>query len=345
MCSLHNSEVLFLYEAKLCNPNGDPDEENRPRMDPKTFRNLVSDVRLKRYIRDYIIDRFGEKYVWVSTLKGENVASDERGMSLSDQWKGDSRLPKGVTKDAVDKWINLVPKLCIDARFFGATVAIRARGKTKGESRNFIGPVQFAWGFSLHPVDLVDSSTITSIFMGREARGKQGSEGTRYGTMGKDWRVHYSLIAFYGIVSGARAKRTGLREADVKLLDNLLWAALLLEPVSRSKIGQYPHLYLRVEYKDAETMQGDLRRYLMCETKTKNVRDHQDLSLSYAPLLAALKTVKNKISHIYIHENEDLQWIEEKNLLQALQEDSKLKGLVTILPHSTLKVEEILAIP
>lgn len=48
-----NHEILFLYDACLCNPNGDPDEENRPRMDYETRRNLVSDVRLKRYLRDH----------------------------------------------------------------------------------------------------------------------------------------------------------------------------------------------------------------------------------------------------------------------------------------------------
>ena len=50
---LNNSDILFLYDAKLCNPNGDPDDENKPRMDYERNVNLVSDVRLKRYIRDY----------------------------------------------------------------------------------------------------------------------------------------------------------------------------------------------------------------------------------------------------------------------------------------------------
>ena len=49
----NNSEILFLYDAKMCNPNGDMDDENKPRMDYDTSSNLVSDVRLKRYIRDY----------------------------------------------------------------------------------------------------------------------------------------------------------------------------------------------------------------------------------------------------------------------------------------------------
>ena len=54
---MNNSEILFLYDAKLTNPNGDPDEENRPRMDYERGTNLVSDLRLKRYIRDYLADQ------------------------------------------------------------------------------------------------------------------------------------------------------------------------------------------------------------------------------------------------------------------------------------------------
>lgn len=51
-----NSDFIFIYDAKMANPNGDPDEENRPRMDYDRGINLVSDLRAKRYIRDYLAD-------------------------------------------------------------------------------------------------------------------------------------------------------------------------------------------------------------------------------------------------------------------------------------------------
>ncbi len=334
-----NSEILYLYGAKLCNPNGDPDEENRPRMDPKTSTNLVSDLRLKRYIRDHIIRRFGEKYVWVSTVGGKVVASDERGWSLLEQWAKTPGIPKDIGKADASKWTDLIPKLCIDARLFGATIAIRKRQKAKGAMAAFIGPVQFTWGFSLHPVELVESSTITSIFMGREAEGTE----ERYGTMGKDWRLYYSLIAFYGLVSGARAKGTGLRAKDVELLDNMLWDALLQEAVSRSKIGQLPHLYLRVEYKDAETLNGDLRRHLECKPTTKSIRDVEHVPLSHTKLVKALKSFKDRIACIYIRESGELVWTEGKALTEALKDDSDLGKLVTLLPHRDFPVEKTLS--
>lgn len=74
MSGVPNSEILLIYEAKLCNPNGDPDMENRPRIDPKTNINLVSDVRLKRFFRDYIAEKFGEDFVYVTKIKGERAS-------------------------------------------------------------------------------------------------------------------------------------------------------------------------------------------------------------------------------------------------------------------------------
>lgn len=71
-----NSEILIIYEVKMANPNGDPDDENRPRMDPKTKTNIVTDVRLKRFFRDYVIERYGEMKVWVSKVDGANVDQD-----------------------------------------------------------------------------------------------------------------------------------------------------------------------------------------------------------------------------------------------------------------------------
>ncbi|WP_054846065.1 type I CRISPR-associated protein Cas7 [Sulfuracidifex tepidarius] len=109
----NNSEILFIYEAKLTNPNGDPDDENRPRMDPKTKRNLVSDVRLKRYFRDYVISKEGEDSVWVTKIEGRNVDATERLSKL------------GKPEDVLKK--------CIDARLFGATIPVKGQ-KGGGES-------------------------------------------------------------------------------------------------------------------------------------------------------------------------------------------------------------------
>jgi CRISPR-associated protein Csh2 len=73
---MKNKEFLFIYEAANCNPNGDPDQENKPRMDWLTKTNLVSDARLKRYIRDYLIDE--GKRIFVSQVGGQKVSVPTR---------------------------------------------------------------------------------------------------------------------------------------------------------------------------------------------------------------------------------------------------------------------------
>ncbi len=257
----NNSEILFIYEAKLTNPNGDPDDENRPRMDPKTKRNLVSDVRLKRYFRDYVISKEGESKVWVTKIEGKNVDATERLSKIG--------TAEGVLKN------------CIDARLFGATIPVKGQKGGRGESTSYTGPVQFTWGYSLHRVDMVDSRSITSLFSGRD---------TGYGNIGKDYRIYYSMIAFHGAVSAKRAEITGATEDDLKKLDEYLWNSLVTETVTRSKLGQRPLLYLRVEYSSPEAMKGDLRRFVSVKENSENVRDFSDLKVDTSALLSLVKS-------------------------------------------------------
>ncbi len=78
--AIHDGDILYLYDAKLTNPNGDPDDENRPRMDEATGRNLVSDVRLKRYLRDYWLDA-GED-IWVRRTEQDETTSSKQRMGV-----------------------------------------------------------------------------------------------------------------------------------------------------------------------------------------------------------------------------------------------------------------------
>ncbi len=315
---INNSEILFIYEAKLCNPNGDPDDENKPRIDPKTRVNLVSDVRLKRFFRNYIIAKYGEDKIWVSTVNGSHTDAGGRLDALlekSNKRKDDSNI------------LNVVLENCIDARLFGATIPIKGKDRERGESYSIIGPVQFTWGFSLHPVELVDSPTITSMFKGRETEAEAG-------TIGKDWRLYYSLIAFYGVVSGMRAKDSMLSENDVKLVDNMLWESVVMDATTRSKIGHMPHLYLRVEYNDNNRnhLLGDLRRFVSVKVKEERpIRDLKDLEIDLSRLREQLQNNKDKIKSIYIRYSDEF-----RNLISL----SDLKDLTIIeLPHANIALQ------
>lgn len=264
---MNSSEMLYIYDAKLSNPNGDPDEENRPRMDEEI--NLVTDLRLKRYVRDYFLDLGNELYV--QKVEGKSVTAEER-----------------VTKLKLEKPEDILNRF-IDVRLFGATMPI------KKNNLQFTGPVQFNWGYSLNKVDVMENS-ITSTFTAKEGKSQ--------GTIGKDYRVKYSLIAFSGVLSGRRAERTLLREEDVMLMDKALKYAIP-QQATRSKIGQYPRLYMRVEYKDSETVLGDYRSYLKLE-RIEDLADISEVVLKLDDLVAFLEQNKKKISKIHYFCNPQL---------------------------------------
>lgn len=268
---MNNNEILYLYDAKLCNPNGDPDEENRPRMDYEREVNLVSDLRLKRYIRDYLLDLGYD--IFVRTVEDKTVSAEERTKKF---------------KEFTDEWIldNL-----IDVRMFGATMPV------KNDNKTFIGPVQFNWGYSLNKVELLESS-ITSHFSS-DASNKQGA-------IGKDYRVKYSLISFFGVVSGKRAEKTNLKEADLELLDKAMKYAIVNQ-ATRSKVGQYPRLYLRVQYKDSNTILGDYRDYIELNEKVDSIRDIEEVSLDITKLVEKLNANREKINRIFYFADEALE--------------------------------------
>lgn len=268
---MNNSEILYLYDAKLTNPNGDPDEENRPRMDYEREINLVSDLRLKRYIRDYLLD-LGYS-IFVSKVKDEAVTAEGR--------------IKALESSEVDKILEEL----IDIRLFGATIPV------KKDNKNFIGPVQFNWGYSLNKVELLEAS-ITSHFA--------SGEGKKQGAIGKDFRVKYSLIAFSGVISGKRGEKTKLKAEDIALLDKAMRHAIQ-DNVTRSKIGQYPRLYLRVEYKDNETILGDLRDYIKLTAKEESIRELSEVALEVGELKEFLQKNKDKIKTIYYFSDEKLK--------------------------------------
>ena len=315
-----NNEILFLYDGKECNPNGDPDNENRPRMDYLKERALVSDVRLKRYVRDYFQNQKGYP-IFVSKVDDITVdATDRFAYFIAEQllkpenqeklkalkFKKDEKVDIGTLKEKVKeskRWdlVSVEDFLghFIDARLFGITLPIK--DEKRGSSITFTGPVQFNWGYSLNKAELMESPSITSHFAGRTK-----GEGEEGGTIGKDWRLYYALIAFYGRISGNSAKKTLMTQQDVRELDHALWQSIITETNTRTKLNQQPRLYLRVEYKDSGTFTGDLRRYIDIDRK-EGLRDIGEYKLDVTNLVEKLEKRKNSINKIYLRVDEDLK--------------------------------------
>lgn len=331
----NNSEMLFIYDAKMCNPNGDPDDENKPRMDYNRNINLVSDVRLKRYIRDYLMD-YKEKVIFVCKVEGKTVDATNRLKKLIEanrkEIEADEKLKDllGAKKEPDEKKLSdhlpwLLSKLT-DVRFFGATMPLKSEAG-RGASITFTGPIQFNWGYSLNKVTgPMDTSTITSTFAGA---------GEDYSTMGKDYRVDYSLIAFHGIISAKRGENTELTAEDLNLFDEAMVKAIPLEATTRSKTGQSPLLYIRVEYNTSEFFSGDFRKYVKIVESggkaipfddTAKLRSANDYKLDLAELKAKLIEHSNKISTIHFWKSDDIEvsgWDGQDGKLKGSNGDRK----------------------
>lgn len=256
-----NSQLLFLYDAKMSNPNGDMDNENKPRMDYDTSTNLVSDVRIKRFIRDYFEKNTNESIFVTSDAKDAKV----RGEQLKKENKNHKDL--------------------IDVRLFGAVFA------ESGANSHLTGPVQFDWSYSLNPVTLCDSTTITSSFSSGEG-------------VGKDFRVNYSLLAASGTINALAAKRTNMSIDDQNLFDKAVVKAMPLNPTRSKRLN--PRLYLRIELKDDSHTLKDLREYLKIsyiesekEIDAFQVRFIEQIRINISSLLSYLETKKHLISKIY----------------------------------------------
>ena len=209
-------EVVYIYDVKEANPNGDPMMENRPRFDDLVGTPLVSDVRLKRWIRDYFISK-GE-YVFVREERGKD------GKLLSRE-----EIIKNDLGENLD--INKIKDKYIDIRLFGATLSIKGRK----DERSLIGPVQFRIARSLNKTDVIMYQG-TTMFPSGKKRGQQ-TEAKRQGTMTQWWGVRYAIFPFYGVIN-FNNEDTGLKKEDVeKLFEALVNLFSVKTATTRSKTG------------------------------------------------------------------------------------------------------------
>ncbi len=307
----NRSEILFLYDVKWANPNGDPLDENKPRIDEETERCIVTDVRLKRTIRDEW-QSWGET-IWVS---GEAVTPDERRKALEIQNKEDALK-------------------CLDVRLFGAVIPISNKGdtsytgpvqgepprekkaRTKGDT-SYTGPVQFRPGLSLHAVKVVFQQG-TAAFTSQQAAQQRSFR--------EEYLIPYALIAFYGIANQNAAKITSATEEDLQKLLKAMWDGTK-NLITRSKMEHNPRLLLRVCYKEGENYHiGELDSYIKLQTEIeeKGIRDISEVKLEIGPLLEKLQENQAKIEKIELKQDKRLKLVERNGSEFDLNE--KLKSM------------------
>ena len=235
-------EFVYFFDVTNGNPNGDPDMGNMPRTDPGTQRGLVTDVCLKRKIRNFVALAMSGKPVAadgndykifiaekavLNLLIQEPYQSDPETKAAFDdyqKWQKNKKLPKPAKhpEDAACEWMC---KTYFDVRTFGAVMSTGSKdggdsdddkgSKMKRTAGQVRGPVQITFAQSVDAIQPLPIS-ITRMAVAKEEDAEKGR------TMGEKYIVPYALYRCHGFISPHFAKRTGFSEEDI----GLLWQAL-----------------------------------------------------------------------------------------------------------------------
>jgi len=295
-------EFLFLYDIKMGNPNGDPDE-NRPRVLPDgTF--YVTDVRLKRFARDFLKSR-GED-ILVDSIEGKTTNLTGRVIHYLNK----VGKPKATGKELVDILLDSF----IDARLFGSSLAFKAEKvkdekdkevswEAKPEPKTLTGAVQINMGEVLHAAESVDIHG-TSIFGSDESK-SQGTFTTYFG-------LRYALIGFSGIANEHSAQLSRLTDEDYESFLKAIWHGVRSAGNTRTKVGQIPHLLLSIEYKPGEEFQfGRLHDYVKLssigEKEAKEWSSPQDYEVDITLLTDRILKQSDRIDSVRIAKSPDIQ--------------------------------------
>ncbi|MHC3437805.1 type I-B CRISPR-associated protein Cas7/Csh2 [Natrialbaceae archaeon A-gly3] len=298
----NRSEIVFLYDAVDANPNGNPlSGANRPRIDPQTQQAIVTDVRLKRYLRDQLdddghgvyirnVNEEGTQYTRGELLEDRLKAVDYDEYDLEDDEEAD-QFREDVFGEFLDN--------SVDVRYFGATMAVDTDDKyEKHLPDHFTGPVQFSPGKSIHAVNENEEyDSLTSVIATQKGKEQGGFDLD-------DHRIQYGLIRFHGLVDEHGAEDTKLTADDVERLDTLCWRAIKNQTISRSKVGQEPRLYCRVEYAEESFHLGGLDRDLDLDEERsepeEELRTVRDLTLEIDGFVDRLANASGRIERVRV---------------------------------------------
>lgn len=272
------AEILFLWDGENWNPNGDMLNDNAPRFDEFSQKALVSDVRIKRTIRDFLDAKGFEIFVKETRSKNGGLM-DGKGRVLE------------LVADDKDKVAALVKK-CIDVRAFGGVFPVDK------ETNSLTGSIQFKMSKSLHKTQ-INYIKGTGAFASKE--GKENK------TFREEYILPYAIFGTYGIINGFNSKDTSLSEDDVKNICDALWNGTK-NLISRTKFGQMPRFFLKITYKEAGHYIGSLDNLIKIKTtkaQENEISGADDYSIDLSNLVQKISKFENKIEKIeFANDNE-----------------------------------------
>lgn len=312
----NRSEVVFLMDAQDANPNGNPlSPSNKPRQDPATGQGIITDVRLKRYLRDQMAAECGENQgVYIADVRTE--AGNRKTRSELAEAIADVDGPEDITEGFLDDFLDTA----VDVRYFGATFSFSIDESDESQAiakqidnhlpAHLTGPVQISPGRTFHRVrENSGYNSLTSVIStnqndggGENENGNDDRGNVQGGFQLDDHRIVYGLYGFSAVVNEHNADNTRLRQSDVEWLDKLFWKGVKNQANSRSKRGQHPRLYLRVEYDEGFHV-GTLDRTLDLGDHSKDADELtsvEDVTVDVTELIETLETVSDRIQTVHI---------------------------------------------
>jgi len=293
-------DFVLLFDVQDGNPNGDPDAGNLPRVDPETGQGLVTDVCIKRKVRNYVLtaksgDPGYDIFIKEKSVLNQAIAEEYKNLGVKLTKERGDKEPKAHGED-VDRGRSAMCSRYFDIRTFGA---VMSTGANAGQVR---GPVQITFARSIDPiVSLEHSITRMAVATEKEAEDQGGDNRT----MGRKATVSYALYRAHGFVSpalaekveGRRVQGTGFTNGDL----DLLWQALvaMFEHDRSAARGLMTTRALIIFEHDSKL--GDERASVLFDSVQVNRRDPSKPARSFADYAvkvdgAELKEVRKSVA-------------------------------------------------
>lgn len=295
-----SSEFVFIKSVRDGIPNRDPlaDSDARRIFDESDGRITLSDVSLKRDIRDYVLAKFAEtpdhdNHVYVREERNEQNKLLGRA-SLAEKLR--ERVVSQHPEAADLSYEQLLLKYALDIRAFGVTFSV------KKEKFDLTGAVQLSWAHSMHPVETrYVQGTVVMPSQDVDAKSATGeSEAKGQGTIWSSFTLPFAVFMGAGVVNSTLARDMHLSAEDVNLVLEGLWRGTQHRQ-ARGRGMQQPQFLLHVEYENPFFRIGDLREDLKLQPDAEAWRSDEapssvrDVTLDVADLVETLEHHKNKI--------------------------------------------------
>jgi CRISPR-associated protein Csh2 len=291
---INSGEILFIKSVKDGIPNRDPlnDSDARRLFPEEDGRISLSDVSIKRDVRDFVLNRFPEggnnkkNFIFVQEV------INERGKLLGRASLAE-KIAKEVGKER-ETTLNMKEVLIehsFDVRTFGIVYSVKPKF-------NLTGPVQFGWAHSMHPVD-TQYVQGTVVMPSTDSAGKE--EGKTQGTIWTSYILPFAVFAMSAVINAKNAEHSGMTKEDQELLLQALWQGTQYRQ-ARGRGQQQPLLLIHVEYKDPFYRIGYLEDFVSMNPEKAVWKEEgcrpssiQDISIDLVPLLKILQENKEKI--------------------------------------------------